>query len=66
MKEIGTELTEQSLVIKVLDEMSQFLPKYNPIEKRRDNKHNQFTCVVMILLFRTSTSSLWPSLDCRV
>lgn len=31
MKEIGNELTEQNLVIKVLDQMSNFLPKYNQI-----------------------------------
>lgn len=49
MKDIGNQLTEQNLVIKVLDEMNKFLPKYNQIEKRRDNKYNQLTCTVIFL-----------------
>lgn len=49
MKEIGNELTEQSLVIKVLDSMSAFLPKYTQIIKRRDNKN--ITCLVIFFYF---------------
>jgi len=47
--------------------MNSFLPEFEPIDKRKDNKNNQFTCVVIIILIlRILILSLWHVQDYKV
>jgi hypothetical protein len=61
MKDIGQELSKQELNNSISQHLKTLLEGHKVIEKRRENKYPTIDYSVLLQLFRSLTSRLWPT-----